>query len=236
MVSLKTSIIFLFILLMIVGGVVVLYVNRTTLFKEKKKETGGAAETIVIGGDDITPTTETYIAMPGSDHVPISFSEYPVYAYDPDATAAEHSGTFWHKNKACQGGGLDCLYVERVENGRVNAITDKDGNNLIQQFVDDLYAGRLTHMDSWIEDYKFATTPTTETEALRNRFKLNGDNKLMQRKMDAVKWTYVIPGVDRTVGEYLLTLMILYKATGKRKPNVIIDLPAVKRGLPVGPG
>jgi hypothetical protein len=34
---------------------------------------------------------------------------------------------------------------------------------------------------------------------------------------------------DMTVTKYLINLMVLYKASGKPKPNIVIDLPALKR-------
>ena len=45
-------------------------------------------------------------------------------------------------------------------------------------------------------------------------------------------WENVNPGTDMPVGLYLLLVMVLYKMTGKPKPNVVIDLPAVKRADP----
>ena len=69
-------------------------------------------EVIVIGGSQ--SSTENYISMPNTEEVPVSFSEYPVYAYDQNSNSDMHA-EFWKTNKECPGGGHDCLYTEKVE-------------------------------------------------------------------------------------------------------------------------
>jgi hypothetical protein len=170
--------------------------------------------------------------MPDTKAVPITFSEYPVYAYDQNSNSDMHA-EFWDTNKECPGGGFDCLYVERVEGDRVTAITDKDGNDLIQQFVDDLYGGKLPLIDEMIKE---------KGEKIKMSRKLSADNKLMMKTGE--EWREITPNVkvvmDRenmqqtvnmSVGQYLLILMLLYKMSGKPKPVVVIDLPAKKREL-----
>jgi len=190
--------------------------------ESSKKQDGG--EVIVIGG------TESYISMPGTDKVPTSVSEYTVIAYDPDSTSL-NSASSWEENEECPGGGHDCLYIERVENGRVTAITDKDGNDFLQKFVDDLYAGKLSKIDDM------------DIEDLKKTKKLSEDNKLMAKLGD--NWVKIepgktyeyagkTPGANHTFGpisisQYLPLLMVLYKAEGKPKPSIEIDMPAVKR-------
>ena len=191
--------------------------------EKKKNDQGG--EVIVIGG------TEGYISMPDTDKVPTSVSEYTVIAYDPDSTSL-NSASSWEENKECPGGGHDCLYIERVENGRVTAITDKDGNDFLQKFVDDLYAGKLDKLDKMIaEDY----------ENMKKTNKLSEDNKLMGNL--GGKWITLEPGttyeyenekggkqeINMPIGQYLAILMVMYKAEGKPKPTIKIDMPAVKR-------
>ena len=194
--------------------------------EEKKPNDGGdGGEVIVIGG------TEGYISMPDTDKVPTSVSEYTVIAYDPDSTSL-NSASSWEENQECPGGGHDCLYIERIENGRVTAITDKDGNDFLQKFVDDLYAGKLDKIDKMIiEDY----------ENMKEKRKLSEDNKLMTKVGD--NWVKIDPGtkyeyenerggkqtIDMSISQYLLILMVLYKAEGKPKPTIKIDMPAVKR-------
>lgn len=197
--------------------------------EKKKNDQGG--EVIVIGG------TESYISMPDVAEVPTSVSEYTVIAYDPDSTSL-NSASSWEENKECAGGGHDCLYIERVENGRVTAITDKDGNDFLQKFVDDLYAGKLPKIDDLIGN---------DDSAFRKRNKLSPDNKLMVKigdqfvKIDPGK-KYEFGDVDENgrpphsfgplpVSQYLSILMALYKAEGKPKPTIKIDMPAVKRKL-----
>lgn len=190
------------------------------------------SEVIVIGGSQ--SSTENYISMPNTEEVPVSFSEYPVYAYDQNSNSDMHA-EFWNTNKECPGGGHDCLYTEKVENGRVTGITDKDGNDLIQQFVDDLYDGKLVKLDEMIEE---------KGERLQKTRKLSDDNKVMMKMGE--EWKEVEPNkqytmehgsgssswtqtIELPVGQYLLILMMLYKMTGKPKPRVVIDLPAKKR-------
>ena len=190
---------------------------------EKKPDDEG--EVIVIGG------TEGYISMPDVAEVPTSVSEYTVIAYDPDS-ASLNSASSWEENKECPGGGHDCLYIERVENGRVTAITDKDGNDFLQKFVDDLYAGKLSKIDDMIEN---------DYENMKKTKKLSEDNKLMGKFND--KWIKLDPGttyefddgnggkqeINMPISQYLAILMVMYKAEGKPKPTIKIDMPAKKR-------
>lgn len=191
-------------------------------FFTQGKDESEKPETIVIGGEQQTGGTEGYISMPGTRHVPIEESLYTVYAYNPNLTKwGDSSQIFDESTGKCSDGTRDCLYYERVENGRVIDITNKDGKRLVQQFVDDFYDGKLPLLENHFK----------ENPDQINKFMLNRDNKLMIRNRDDGNWDLVIPGPnnDIPVGFYLLTLMILYKRTGKPKPNVIINLPAVTR-------
>lgn len=191
--------------------------------EKKKNDRGG--EVIVIGG------TEGYISMPDTKEVPTSVSEYTVIAYEPDSTSM-NTASSWEENKECPGGGHDCLYIERVENGRVTSITDKDGNDFLQKFVDDLYSGKLDKIDKMIAD---------DYENMKKTRKLSEDNKLMAKVGD--NWVKIDPGtkyefdlegggkqeINMPISQYLVILMVLYKAEGKPKPTIKIDMPAVKR-------
>lgn len=227
----NAAVITVLVLLLIVFGMVAVFFMmrpKNVSTSEEEETTSQEEETIVIGGK------ETYISMPSAEQVPMSFSEYPVYVYDRDSTRL-NSAEFWDKNKECPGGGFDCLYSEKVVDGRVVAITDKDGNNFIQQFVDDLYAGKLPLIDEMLE----------EKETFLKRNKLSKDNKLMRKV--GQEWKVVTPNLEETtaskggglsnfmmpVGQYLLITMLLYKMTGKPKPKVVIDLPAKKRKAPL---
>jgi len=191
--------------------------------KLQEKPVEQKPETVVVCGNKQTSGREGYIMMPNS-FVPYEHSEYSVYAYNPNSTENPNSGgpeIFNEEERTCPDGTLDCLYFERVTDGRVTDITDKDGNKLIQQFVDDVYDGKLPLLYPIMEDPRFI-----------ERTKLSEDNKLMQLVGDG-SWVKINPGIDMPVGQYLMLLMVLYKATGKPKPNVVIDLPAVKRANPV---
>lgn len=202
-------------------------------FFTKGKVESGEPETIVIGGqEEQTSGTENYMSLPDTTKVPASVSEYTVIAYDPESTSPNFASS-WKENEECPGGGYDCLYMERVnENGRVTAITDKDGNDFLQNFTDDLYDGKLKWIDDMIRN---------DPGRIRERYRLSDDNKLMFKVDD--KWVRIEPGVKKdyqlkdggvltqnmNITEYLIHLLVLYKTDGKPKPNVVIDLPAVKR-------
>ena len=186
------------------------------------KDESEEPETIVIGGKEQTSGTESYISMPSTRHVPIEESPYTVYAYNPNATKwGDENQIFDHRTGKCSDGTRDCLYYERVENGRVIDITNKDGKRLVQQFVDDFYDGKLPLLDTYFKD---------NPDEMK-RYALTRSNKLQYKNPDTEYWEMVKPGAnnDMPVGIYLLTVMVLYKLTGKPKPNVVIDLPAVKR-------
>jgi hypothetical protein len=179
-------------------------------------------ETIVIGGGEQTSGSEGYV-MSANENVPLDVSPYNLYAYNPNSISDPNRGgadIFNEDEGTCPDGTLDCLYFERVTNGRVTDITDRDGNKLVQQFVDDFYDGKLPLLDKMFE----------EKPQILEQNKLSEDNKLMKLKDGS--WVKINPGTDMPVGQYLIIVMALYKVTGKPKPNVVIDLPAVERSGP----
>ena len=191
--------------------------------KLQEKPVEQKPETVVVCGNKQTSGREGYIMMPNS-YVPYDKSEYNVYAYNPNSTADPNVGgpdIFDEVLRTCPDGTFDCLYYEKVTDGRVTDITDKDGNKLIQQFVDDFYDGKLPLLDNLLAE-----------RDLTERYRLSEDNKLMIRSGDDNSWKKVNPGTDIPVGLYLMVVMVLYKLTGKPKPNVVIDLPAKKRMNP----
>ena len=87
---------------------------------------------------------ENYIIMPDN----IDY-EYQTYAYNPQDTSLNGSAiTFDYETNKCPDGTLDCLYYTRVEDGRVKSISDKDGNDLIEKFMDDLWNGKLLLLET----------------------------------------------------------------------------------------
>tara|TARA_B110000483_G_C18024545_1_gene476292 strand:- start:59 stop:754 length:696 start_codon:yes stop_codon:yes gene_type:complete len=213
-------------LLILVGVLVTLY------FMSKGDDT--KTETIIIGGEEEqTGGTEGYVMM-ANKNVPLEVSPYNLYAYNPNSTSDPNMGgvdIFNEDDGKCPDGTLDCLYFEKVTNGRVTDITDKDGNKMVQQFVDDFYDGKLPLLDQLFED----------KPQILETLKLSEDNKLMELKVtppesegetETTSWVKIKPGIDKPVGQYLIITMALYKVTGKPKPNVVIDLPAVEREGP----
>ena len=229
---------------LVVGGILILGWQQGWFGGEDKDEGGSNApgpspepETIVIGGEEEqTSGTEGYVMM-ANKNVPLEVSPYNLYAYNPNSTSDPNRGgadIFNEDDGTCPDGTLDCLYFEKVTNGRVTDITDKDGNKMVQQFVDDFYDGKLPLLDRLFED----------KPQILETLKLSEDNKLMELKESVVEslngevteatssWVKIKPGIDKPVGQYIIITMALYKVTGKPKPNVVIDLPAVERGGP----
>ena len=229
---------------LVVGGILILGWQQGWFGGEDKDEGGSNApgpspgpETIVIGGEEEqTGDTEGYVMM-ANKNVPLEVSPYNLYAYNPNSTSDPNRGgadIFNEDDGTCPDGTLDCLYFEKVTNGRVTDITDKDGNKMVQQFVDDFYDGKLPLLDRLFED----------KPQILETLKLSEDNKLMELKESVVEslngevteatssWVKIKPGIDKPVGQYIIITMALYKVTGKPKPNVVIDLPAVERGGP----
>ena len=146
---------------------------------------------------------ENYIIMPDN----IDY-EYQTYAYNPQDTSLNGSAiTFDYETNKCPDGTLDCLYYTRVEDGRVKSISDKDGNDLIEKFMDDLWNGKLLLLE------------TPESVEMMKAYELNEKRQLM-RDGKVLK-----PGVDLNVGQYLLIFSVMYRETGLLRPKIIYDFP-----------
>ena len=215
----------LVVVLIILGGAAVLvYLNKDKLFKKKEvkveevKEDEGPVVNVTEDGSSIEKYrtgTENYIAFPKVEE---SVSPYFVYAYNPNDSKVNSnmmgsSETWNNDTKKCPDGTLDCLYYERVTDGRVTAITDKDGKDLIKTFVDDYWDGKLTAFDEHADSFPIKMD---EGGALYNE---RGGTKM-----------YLKPGVNFAPGMFLLALMInLKKKYPNKKPVINIDLPSKTR-------
>jgi hypothetical protein len=213
----------LVVVLIILGGAAVLvYMNKDKLFKKKEVEEVEVDEGPVVNvtedGSSIEKYrtgTENYIAFPKVDK---SVSPYFVYAYNPNDSKVTSnmmgsSETWNNDTKKCPDGTLDCLYYERVTDGRVTAITDKDGKDLIKTFIDDYWGGKLTAFDEHAASFELKMNEGGAMYTERNGTKL-----------------YLKPGVNFPPGVFLLALLInLKKKYPKKKPVIKIDLPAKTR-------
>jgi hypothetical protein len=212
----------LVVLLIILGGAaVLLYLNKDKLFKKKDeevKEDEGPVVNVSEDGSSIETYTsgrENYIAFPRVDE---SVSPYVVYAYNPNDSKVTSNmmgsdETWNNETKKCPDGTLDCLYYERVTGGRVTAITDKNGKDLIQTFIDDYWGGKLTAYDEHAGSFE---VKMDEGGALYNE---RGGTKM-----------YLKPGVNFPPGVFMLALLInLKKKYPNKKPIIKIDLPAKTR-------
>ena len=216
----------LVVVLIILGGAAVLvYMNKDKLFKKKEvkveevKEDEGPVVNITEDGSSIEKYrtgTENYIAFPKVDK---SVSPYFVYAYNPNDSKVTSnmmgsSETWNNDTKKCPDGTLDCLYYERVTDGRVTAITDKDGKDLIKTFIDDYWDGKLTAFDEHAASFEIDMDEGGQMSVT----KPNGETLNLK------------PGVNTPPGMFLLALMInLKKKYPKKKPVIKIDLPAKTR-------
>jgi hypothetical protein len=173
-------------------------------------------ETIKIGKEGSetfsVSSSENYMIMPD---LPASVSEYQTYAYNPNDNDVNGSKlTFNVSENKCPDGTLDCLYYETVENGRVVDIVDKNGNKLVKRIMDDLWNGNLEHIDELYSKMK--------------HLKLNENNELM-KKTGTGEYVKIKPGVDISVGQFILLFGVMYKnTTDKLAPNIILDFPAKK--------
>jgi len=160
-------------------------------------------------------TVENYIIMPTN----IDY-EYQTYAYNPKDTSLNGSAiTFDHETNKCPDGTLDCLYYTRVEDAwhgvkRVKSISDKDGNDLIEKFMDDLWNGKLLLLE------------TPDSVEMMKAYELNEKRQLI-RNGKVLK-----PGVDLNVGQYLLIFSVMYKETGLPRPKIVYDF-SPKRLQPI---
>jgi hypothetical protein len=216
----------LVVVLIILGGAAVLvYMNKDKLFKKKEVEEveevevdEGPVVNVTEDGSSIEKYrsgTENYLAFPKVDK---SVSPYTVYAYNPNDSKVTSnmmgsSETWNNDTKKCPDGTLDCLYYERVTDGRVTAITDKDGKDLIKTFIDDYWGGKLTAFDEHAASFELKMNEGGAMYTERNGTKL-----------------YLKPGVNFPPGVFLLALLInLKKKYPKKKPVIKIDLPAKTR-------
>ncbi len=197
----------LFIALIVIGFIVFIFWDNITGDAGKKK---GNVITITEHGTRYEQgRRENYVVSPDVDS---SISQYPVYAYNPNEAHA--SDLTWNSaTQKCPDGTFDCLYYERIENGRVTKITDKNGNDLIKKFVDDLYADNLDSFDEL-------------SRTLLDRSRLDEDGRLYGKNDDGDE-KEVIPGEDLPMSMIILITAVLHKISGKPKPVFKLDYPAL---------
>lgn len=162
-------------------------------------------------------TTENYMAFPMN--IPTSVSENFVYAYNPNDTAVNASTlmgsnqTWVNQTNKCPDYTYNCLFYERVEDGRVKKITNNKGVDLLEQFTNDLYDGKLS-------------VYTENKKQITDMYELDEEGRLYVKRPDLSGGKILAkPGVNSAPGMFFLALILMYWATGKPKPNIVIDLP-----------
>jgi hypothetical protein len=217
----------LFAMFVIVIGAIALYLNKDTLFgKKKKKEEDdkkddGLVFSVTEEGSKMEKyrsRTENYISFP---RVEDSVSPYMVYAYNPNDTQVDPinlmgSVQTWNSETSkCPDGTLDCLYYERVTDGRITSITDKNGKDLIKSFTDDLWAGKLTVYDENIDIFD----EIYQMDEGGQMSMMKGDTKMILK-----------PGINVPPGMFFMVLLLkLKKKYPDNKPVINIDLPVKTR-------
>ena len=221
----------LFVLVMVIVGAVLVYMNKDKLFKKKEVEVEEVEEVkedkvpvvnITEDGSSIEEYRtgrENYISFPMVEE---SVSPYFVYAYNPNDSkvnsAMMGSDETWNSETGkCPDGTLDCLYYERITDGRVTAITDKNGKDLIKTFVDDFWDGKLTVYDENIATFD-------------EMAQLNEGGQLIMSGADGENDRILKPGVTTPPGMFLLILMIKLKQKyPDTKPDIKMNMPAKTR-------
>ena len=162
-------------------------------------------------------TTENYMAFPMN--IPTSVSENFVYAYNPNDTAVNASTltgsnqTWVNQTNKCPDYTYNCLFYERVEDGRVKKITNNEGVDLLEQFTNDLYDGKLS-------------VYTENKKQITDMYELDEEGRLYVKRPDLPGGKFLVkPGENSAPGMFFLALILAYWATGKPKPNIVIDLP-----------
>lgn len=162
-------------------------------------------------------TTENYMAFPMN--IPTSVSENFVYAYNPNDTAVNastllgSSQTWVNQTNKCPDYTYNCLFYERVEDGRVKKITNNEGVDLLEQFTNDLYDGKLN-------------VYTENKKQITDMYELDEEGRLYVKRPDLPGGKFLVkPGENSAPGMFFLALILAYWATGKPKPNIVIDLP-----------
>ena len=152
-------------------------------------------------------------------NIPTSVSENFVYAYNPNDTSVNastllgSSQTWVNETNKCPDYTYNCLFYERVEDGRVKKITNNEGVDLLEQFTNDLYDGKLTMY-------------TENKQQFTDNYELDEQGRLYLKRPELPGGKFLVkPGENSAPGMFFLALIITYWATGKPKPNIVIDLP-----------
>ena len=147
-------VIFVIVMMLIVGLAIAGY-----FVYQKYTGDGKKSESDVITITDNGSTKETYVAMPrmekcrGREDEPsfcgaITPTTEMNYAFDPVggsvATNGNFETTFNFETNMCADGTQNCLYEEKFDETRkLIGITNAQGDDFIQKFIDDIYSGTV---------------------------------------------------------------------------------------------
>jgi len=208
--------VFLLLVVLVAGILAFIYKDEIMTFvnKQLNPEKKSARETVVItsegSGYETETKTEEYTIMPLN--LPESVSIYPAFAYNPNDTDVDGGPMTFNKDDVtCPDGTYDCLYYERVENGKVTKITNKEGVDFIELFTNDLYSGKLSLITGDMINEK------------KTRFMMNEKAELLGIR-DNGTFAKMKPGIDFPFPTYILVFLIMYKDTFKDKPKPKIRL------------
>ena len=245
--------------LVILLGALVYYYLRN----KKEEPSPGPSPGPSTGGDEIiitnegskfgTPNsgTETYIAMPhqqkcsGLESDPswcsaITPTTEMNYVFDPVggsvATNGNFETTFNFETNMCADGTQNCLYEEKFDETRkLIGITNAQGDDFIQKFIDDIYSGTV--------DFNVTRNIHGENQNLKDFLKnfINFDTTTGKLSMNVPGRTpptmEIIPGntlgnpanitddkMKIAVGQMIMFIIFYYYANDLPKPTIKLNL------------
>jgi hypothetical protein len=246
-------------LLILVGGLVTLYfMNKNTMGNDDESsdvivitDEGSAFETQTSG-------TETYIFMPRRDKCrardtdpswcgDITPSSEMNYVLDPVGGSITDVGDFetsWDADtNLCADGTQNCIYEEKFdENRKLIGITNAQGDDFIQKFIDDIYSGAI--------DFNVNRTVQGESqnlkELLQKMITFDPTTGKLTMKMpatseaDEMKTLEIIPGntkrgqfdiegkMKMAVGQMIVFIIFYYYSNDLPKPTIKLNLTSQK--------
>ena len=264
-------VLFVIIIMMVVGVVTAGYFAYDKYVKKAKPATGSPGPTpgpsssgdvIVITDEGSTfetqtSGTETYIVMPRqskcyardtdpswcSDINPLTEMNYVL---DPVGGSIATSGNFetsWDADtNMCADGTQNCIYEEKFdENRRLIGITNAQGDDFIQKFIDDIYSGAI--------DFNVTRTVQGEPQNLKQFLQKMVTFDTTTGKLslggptgegDEMETVEVIPGntmrdervidgkMKMAVGQMVMFIIFYYYSNDLPKPTIKLNLTSQK--------
>ena len=228
-------------------------------FKNKKDPSPSSGGDVIVITDEgstfetETSGTETYIVMPrqkkcrGRENDPswcgdITPTTEMNYVFDPVGGGIASNGnfetTFNFETNMCADGTQNCLYEEKFDETRkLIGITNAQGDDFIQKFIDDIYSGTV--------DFSVTRDMNGESQTLKDFMKnmINFDTTTGKLSMNMPNRTpptvEIIPGNGRdgvnddgqmamAVGQMIMFIIFYYYSNDLPKPTIKLNLSSEK--------